>query len=168
MSVCLHTCTYIRTRVHMHTHSGSKQWSGWLYQTLGFGVWETSEEYWWWPRYRTKDINQRDSSIAKKACFRSKCVQWLYVHHLSHWIHWLLLFLLVDVWTLAFSVDSRYLATGSHNGKINLFSVEEGRKQTALDTRGKFIMSIAYVSDPILHTVATASYLCWATMYMTL
>ena len=25
--------------------------------------------------------------------------------------------------------------------------VEEGRKQTALDTRGKFIMSIAYVSD---------------------
>ena len=70
----------------------------------------------------------------------------------------MLSFLLVDVWTLAFSVDSRYLATGSHNGKINLFSVEEGRKQTALDTRGKFIMTIAYVSDPILHTVTTASY----------
>ena len=57
------------------------------------------------------------------------------------------LWYVVDVWTLQFSVDSRYLATGSHNGKINLFSVEEGRKQTALDTRGKFIMSIAYVSD---------------------
>ena len=53
----------------------------------------------------------------------------------------------VDVWTLAFSADSRYLATGSHNGKINLFSVEEGKKQTALDTRGKFTMSIAYVSQ---------------------
>ena len=63
----------------------------------------------------------------------------------------MLLFLLficvvaVDVWTLVFSADSRLLATGSHNGKINLFSVEEGKKQSALDTRGKFIMSIAYV-----------------------
>jgi len=51
----------------------------------------------------------------------------------------------VDVWSLVFSADSRLLATGSHNGKINLFSVEEGSKQSALDTRGKFIMSIAYV-----------------------
>ena len=40
----------------------------------------------------------------------------------------------------------QFLATGSHNGKINLFSVEEGEKASALDTRGKFIMSIAYVS----------------------
>ena len=54
-------------------------------------------------------------------------------------------FSLVDVWTLAFSADSRYLATGSHNGKINLFSVDEGKKESALDTRGKFTMSIAYV-----------------------
>ena len=52
---------------------------------------------------------------------------------------------IVDVWSLVFSADSRLLATGSHNGKINLFSVEEGNKQSALDTRGKFIMSIAYV-----------------------
>ena len=52
----------------------------------------------------------------------------------------------VDVWSLAFSPDSSMLATGSHNGKINLFSVEEGKKESALDTRGKFIMSIAYVS----------------------
>lgn len=52
----------------------------------------------------------------------------------------------VDVWSLAFSADSRTLATGSHNGRINIFSVEEGKKQTALDTRGKFIMSVAYVS----------------------
>ena len=52
----------------------------------------------------------------------------------------------VDVWTLSFSPDSHYLATGSHNGKINLFSVEDGKKEKALDTRGKFIMSIAYVS----------------------
>ena len=52
----------------------------------------------------------------------------------------------VDVWTLAFSPDSHNLATGSHNGKINIFSVEEGKKENVLDTRGKFTMSIAYVS----------------------
>ena len=52
----------------------------------------------------------------------------------------------VDVWTLAFSPDSKSLASGSHNGKINLFSVEDGKKGSSLDTRGKFIMSIAYVS----------------------
>ena len=56
----------------------------------------------------------------------------------------------VDVWTLAFSADSRFLATGSHNGKINLFSVEEGKKESALDTRGKFTMSIAYVRPEIV------------------
>ena len=39
MHIHTHTCTHVRT------HSGSKQWSGWLYQTLGFGVWETCEEY---------------------------------------------------------------------------------------------------------------------------
>jgi len=43
-------------------------------------------------------------------------------------------FSLVDVWMLQFSVDSRYLATDSHSGKINLFSVEEGSKHTALHT----------------------------------
>jgi WD40 repeat protein len=53
---------------------------------------------------------------------------------------------LVDVWSLAFSSDSRTLATGSHNGRINIFSVEEGQKKSSLDTRGKFIMSVAYVS----------------------
>ena len=71
----------------------------------------------------------------------------------------------VDVWTLAFSPDSQvvqdtlfrtlshvvltpqFIATGSHNGKINLFSLSEGRKTTALDTRGKFIMSVTYVRE---------------------
>ncbi len=52
----------------------------------------------------------------------------------------------VDVWSLVFSADSLHLATGSHNGKINLFSVEDGNKQSSMDTLGKFIMSIAYVS----------------------
>ena len=51
----------------------------------------------------------------------------------------------MDTWTVAFSPDSRYIATGSHAGKINLIGVESGKKESALDTRGKFTMSIAYV-----------------------
>ena len=53
---------------------------------------------------------------------------------------------LVDVWTLSFSPDGKTIATGSHNGHINLFSVDTGEKQSSLDTRGKFTMSIAHVS----------------------
>ncbi|XP_017695794.1 PREDICTED: WD repeat-containing protein 61-like [Lepidothrix coronata] len=51
----------------------------------------------------------------------------------------------VDAWSLAFSPDSQYLATGSHVGKVNIFGVETGKKEYSLDTRGKFILSIAYV-----------------------
>ncbi|KAF6079932.1 WD repeat domain 61 [Phyllostomus discolor] len=50
----------------------------------------------------------------------------------------------VDAWTLAFSPDSQYLATGTHVGKVNIFGVESGKKEYSLDTRGKFILSIAY------------------------
>jgi WD repeat-containing protein 61 len=57
----------------------------------------------------------------------------------------------VDAWTLAFSPDSRFLATGSHSGKINIFGVDSGRKEMTMDTRGKFTLSIAYVS--VLYTV---------------
>ena len=52
----------------------------------------------------------------------------------------------MDTWTVAFSPDSRLIATGSHAGKISLIGVESGKKESALDTRGKFTMSIAYVS----------------------
>lgn len=30
-------------------------------------------------------------------------------------------------------------------GKVNIFGVESGKKEYSLDTRGKFILSIAYV-----------------------
>ena len=56
-----------------------------------------------------------------------------------------LFFCSVDAWTLAFSPDSQYLATGTHVGEVNLFGVESGEKEYSLDTRGKFILSIAYV-----------------------
>ena len=51
----------------------------------------------------------------------------------------------MDVWTVAFSTDSRHIATGSHNGKINIFNIDDGKKETVLGTTGKFTMSIAYV-----------------------
>ncbi|MBN3283247.1 WDR61 protein, partial [Polyodon spathula] len=53
----------------------------------------------------------------------------------------------VDAWTVAFSPDSKYVATGSHLGKVNIFGVESGKKEFSLDTRGKFILSIAYSPD---------------------
>ena len=51
----------------------------------------------------------------------------------------------VDSWTVTFSPDSKYIATGSHTGKVNLIGVESGVKEETLDTRSKFTMSIAYV-----------------------
>lgn len=52
----------------------------------------------------------------------------------------------VDAWTLAFSPDSRHLASGSHTGNVHLFGVESGKKETSLSLDGKFTLSIAYVS----------------------
>lgn len=34
-------------------------------------------------------------------------------------------------------------------GKVNIFGVETGKKEYSLDTRGKFILSIAYVRSRI-------------------
>jgi len=59
----------------------------------------------------------------------------------------------VDVWTLSFSPNGKMIATGSHNGLINLFNVDTGEKQSSLDTRGKFTMSIAYVSNTVQRLV---------------
>ncbi len=44
-----------------------------------------------------------------------------------------------------FTPDSEHIATGSHGGKINLYSVESGNRTNSFDTRGKFILSTACV-----------------------
>jgi WD repeat-containing protein 61 len=53
----------------------------------------------------------------------------------------------MDAWTVAFSPCSKKVVSGSHVGKINLFSTENGQNEQVLDTTGKFTFSIAYVSN---------------------
>lgn len=55
-----------------------------------------------------------------------------------------------DVWTIAFSPDDKYIISGSHSGKIHMFTVDSGKQERSLDTRGKFTLSIAYVSFSFL------------------
>ena len=57
---------------------------------------------------------------------------------------------LVDVWTIVHTPDGRYLATGSHGGKINLYEVDTGTKFTSFDTRGKFTLSVACVRNTMI------------------
>lgn len=51
-----------------------------------------------------------------------------------------------DVWTVCFSPDDKFIISGSHAGKIHMYSVETSKQERTLDTRGKFTLSIAYVS----------------------
>ncbi|XP_055701516.1 SKI8 subunit of superkiller complex protein [Phlebotomus papatasi] len=54
----------------------------------------------------------------------------------------------VDLWTLDFSPCDKYVISGSHDGKISLYSVETGRSEQVLDPQnGKFTLSIAYSPD---------------------
>lgn len=53
----------------------------------------------------------------------------------------------VDLWTVAFSPDDKFVISGSHEGKISLYSVETAKAEQVLDPQnGKFTLSIAYVS----------------------
>lgn len=54
----------------------------------------------------------------------------------------------VDLWTVAFSPCDKFVISGSHEGKISLYSVETGKVEQVLDPQnGKFTLSIAYVSQ---------------------
>jgi len=53
----------------------------------------------------------------------------------------------VDIWTLVFSPDDKFIVSGSHAGKIHLYGTDSGKQEQTLDTRGgKFTLSVAYVS----------------------
>lgn len=66
---------------------------------------------------------------------------------------------------MTFSPDSKYIATGSHTGKVNLIGVESGVKEETLDTRSKFTMSIAYVSLTKIKNIETL-FLCYGSCYL--
>lgn len=51
----------------------------------------------------------------------------------------------VDIWTVVFSPDDKHVISGSNGGKITMYGVETAKEEQTLDTRGKFILSIAYV-----------------------
>lgn len=53
----------------------------------------------------------------------------------------------LEAWTLSFSPDSRYIATGSQSGNVNIFNAETGKKEQSFDALKKtFCMCVAYVS----------------------
>lgn len=51
-----------------------------------------------------------------------------------------------DSWSVSVSPDGSKIATGCHNGKVNIFNIETGAKETALKGGEKFIMSVCHVS----------------------
>ncbi|KAH1022518.1 WD repeat-containing protein 61 [Dendroctonus ponderosae] len=53
----------------------------------------------------------------------------------------------VDLWTVEFSPDDKYIISGSHSGKISQYSVENANTELPFDTRGKFTLSVAYSPD---------------------
>lgn len=57
----------------------------------------------------------------------------------------------VDIWTIAFSPDDRFIVSGSYSGKINMYGVESKKLEQTLDTRGKFTLSIAYVKKILIY-----------------
>jgi WD repeat-containing protein 61 len=54
--------------------------------------------------------------------------------------------IVVNAWSLAFSPDGQYIATGSFGGKVDLYNSESGQKEMTLDTQTKFVLSAIYVS----------------------
>jgi WD40 repeat protein len=50
----------------------------------------------------------------------------------------------VEAWTVAISPDSSTIATGSHAGVVNLFSIQTGERIAQCVAKTKFIMSVCY------------------------
>lgn len=54
----------------------------------------------------------------------------------------------VDIWTVVFSPDDKFIVSGSHAGEIHLYGTESGKQEQTLNTRGgKFTLSVAYSPD---------------------
>ncbi|KAI7848965.1 WD40-repeat-containing domain protein [Circinella umbellata] len=53
----------------------------------------------------------------------------------------------VEAWKARFSPDGEFVACGSHNGDINLYSIESGDKVSSFATKQKFVTTTAYSPD---------------------
>ena len=49
-----------------------------------------------------------------------------------------------------FSPDDKFIISGNHSGKIALYEVESGKQEKTLHTRGKFTLTVAYVSRELI------------------
>lgn len=52
----------------------------------------------------------------------------------------------VEAWSAQFHPDGKSLATGSHDGHINVYDIDSGEKVASLATKNNFVMCTAYVS----------------------
>ena len=56
-----------------------------------------------------------------------------------------------ETWKAVYSPDGKFVATGSQQGNVNLFHVATRKKVTSMATNGKFVLSVAYVSNMPQH-----------------
>lgn len=52
-----------------------------------------------------------------------------------------------ETWSVAFSPDSRFIATGSHSGAVHMIGVESHKLESSIGLDGKFVYCLAYVSQ---------------------
>ncbi|SAM08703.1 hypothetical protein [Absidia glauca] len=53
----------------------------------------------------------------------------------------------VEAWSARFHPDGKSLATGSHDGHINVYDIDSGEKVASLATKNNFVMCTAYSND---------------------
>ncbi|KAL5108982.1 WD repeat-containing protein SL1-17 [Taenia crassiceps] len=52
-----------------------------------------------------------------------------------------------ETWSVAFSPDSRFIATGSHSGSVHMIGVESHKLESSIGLDGKFVYCLAYSHD---------------------
>uniref|UniRef100_A0A158RF77 WD_REPEATS_REGION domain-containing protein n=1 Tax=Hydatigena taeniaeformis TaxID=6205 RepID=A0A158RF77_HYDTA len=52
-----------------------------------------------------------------------------------------------ETWSVAFSPDSRFIATGSHSGAVHMIGVESHKLESSISLDGKFVYCLAYSYD---------------------
>ena len=56
-----------------------------------------------------------------------------------------------EAWKSVYSPNGKHLATGSQEGNINIFDLNTQEKAACIESKGKFVMSVAYVRSFIRH-----------------